>query len=125
MTFYIDTSAAAKLMVDETESEAMATWADHETLVSSQLLETELRRLAVRMSIPQTEVSAILERIDLFALTPSLFHQAGVLPGRTLHSLDALHLASALRLGVAGVVTYDSRMTRAATDLGLAVVAPQ
>ncbi|WP_454294969.1 type II toxin-antitoxin system VapC family toxin [Salana multivorans] len=125
MTFYIDTSAAAKLMVDETESEAMATWADHETLVSSQLLETELRRLAVRMSIPQTEASAILERIDLFALTPSLFHEAGVLPGPGLRSLDALHLASALRLGVAGVVTYDSRMTRAATDLGLAVVAPQ
>ena len=41
-----------------------------------------------------------------------------------LRSLDALHLAAAIRLGVDAVVTYDTRMTQAARDLGLVVLAP-
>jgi predicted nucleic acid-binding protein len=43
-----------------------------------------------------------------------------------LRSLDAIHLASAASLGAAiGVpVTCDRRMARAATALGMAVLAP-
>ncbi len=37
---------------------------------------------------------------------------------------DALHLASAIRLGVDFVVTCDRRMAEAAHDLGIPVLAP-
>ncbi len=43
---------------------------------------------------------------------------------RYLRSLDALHLAAALRLGCRSVVTYDERMAVAARELGFDVVAP-
>lgn len=125
MTYYIDTSAAGKLLVDEAESTALTAWADRQSLVSSQLLETELRRLAVRLALPQQDATAVLDRIALFGLPPSVFHEAGVLPGHGLRSLDALHVASALRLGVEGVATYDIRMADAASALGLTVVAPR
>jgi hypothetical protein len=44
----------------------------------------------------------------------------------SLRSLDAVHLATALSLGVelGGVLTYDARMRDAAAVLGLTVVAP-
>ncbi len=122
--YYLDTSAAAKLLVQESESAALAEWADAVELVSSVLLETELRRLAVRTGIPQADVTAVLDRVPLYEVAPSLFHEAGVLPGANLRSLDALHLAVALRLRVNAVVTYDARMAQSARDLGLTVLMP-
>ncbi len=49
---------------------------------------------------------------------------AALLPGTDLRSLDALHLAAAIRIGVDRVVTYDSRMSESARALGVEVVAP-
>lgn len=54
----------------------------------------------------------------------SLYHEAGVLPDGRLRSLDALHLAVAVRLEVDVLATYDDRMRQAAEGLGLTVVAP-
>ena len=122
--YYLDTSAAAKLLVQERESAVLAAWADSVALVSSVLLETELRRLAVRTGIPQADVTAVLDRVPLYEVAPSLFHEAGVRPGANLRSLDALHLAVALRLRVNAVVTYDARMAQSARDLGLTVLMP-
>ncbi|WP_345784275.1 PIN domain-containing protein [Rathayibacter soli] len=45
-------------------------------------------------------------------------------PGANLRSLDALHLAAAIRIGVEHVVTYDARMADSARALGLSVFAP-
>lgn len=124
--YYPDTSAAAKLLVEEAESTALAAWAEgaDRSLVATHLLETELRRFAIRHEIPQADVSAILERVDIYGIPPSLYRQAGVLPGSALRSLDAIHLAAALRLDVDAVVTYDARMINAAESIGLAVHAP-
>jgi predicted nucleic acid-binding protein len=46
---------------------------------------------------------------------------------RTLRSLDAIHLASALSLGadLGSIVTYDSNMATAAAGYGLEVLAPK
>ena len=48
------------------------------------------------------------------------------MPGPHLRSLDAIHLASAMRLrsAITALVTYDQRMTKAASDAGLPTVAP-
>ena len=128
MSVYLDTSAAAKLLVDEAESAGLAAYLDEVGrelgLVSSALLETELRRLAVRLELDQSAVSDLLARVDLVDPPRSLFHEAGLLPGRHLRSLDALHLATALRVDADTLVTYDARLLDAARSLGLGVLSP-
>jgi uncharacterized protein len=124
--YYLESSAAAKLMVGEAESQALRTWCDRDEveLVGSDLVETELRRIAQRREIPQQAATAVLDGIDLHEITRSVFAEAGLLPGRLLRGLDALHLASALHLGVTAVATYDERLGDAARAVGLEVVAP-
>jgi uncharacterized protein len=125
--WYLDTSAALKLLVEEAESAALAGRIDEEQpdLVACLLLETELRRVSTRThGLTQAMVTGFLEGVDLFELPASLFQQAGLLPGPGLRSLDALHVAAAIRIGVDCVVTYDSRMLAAVTDLGLVPLSP-
>ena len=124
---YLDTSAALKLLVEEAESEALADELRRRTpaVVACLLLETELRRVVAREpALTQRAVSELLRGVDLHELPPPLFTEAGLLPGAGLRSLDALHLAAAIRLEVESVITYDVRMTEAATSLGLDVLAP-
>jgi len=128
VTVYLDASAAAKLLVDESESEALAAYldgiGDEQDLVSSALLETELRRLAVRLDLDQSAVTDLLARVDLVDPPRSLFHEAGLLPGTHLRSLDALHLATALRVEADTLVAYDARLLDAARSVGLGVHSP-
>ena len=126
--WYLDTSAALKLVVEESESDALAQSIDHEQpdLVACWLLETELRRAAQREDhLTQQLVSEFLEGVGLYEVPASLFREAGVLPGAHLRSLDALHLAAAIRIGVDRVVTYDARLKECARSLGLNVFAPE
>lgn len=124
---YLDTSAALKLVVEESESDALADELRRRTptLVACLLLETELRRVVAREpALTQRVVSELLRGVDLHELPPPLFVEAGLLPGANLRSLDALHLAAAIRLEVEAVITYDVRMAEAATSLGMDVLAP-
>jgi predicted nucleic acid-binding protein len=125
--WYLDTSAALKLVVEEAESEALAhaIEAAQPELVACWLLETELRRAAQREpELSQELVSELLEAISLYEVPGSLFREAGVLPGANLRSLDALHLAAAIRIGVEHLVTYDARMADSARLVGLSILAP-
>lgn len=123
---YVDTSAFGALLVDQPESGALEKWLDQTTaeLVSSDLLETELRRLAVREDIDQLNVTRLLEGVTLFALDRPVYLAAGLLPMRFLRSLDALHLEVALRLHADLVLTYDARLAQAAIAVGIDVIAP-
>ena len=96
---YVDTSALGALLIDQPESLILVDWLDHTTatLVSSDLLETELRRLAVREGLDQADVTRIL---------------------------DALHLDAALRLDADAILTYDHRLGDAAQSVGVDVTAP-
>lgn len=125
--WYLDTSAALKLLVEEDESDVLATAIDDTSpdLVACWLLETELRRAAQReTALSQQSVSELLEGIDLYEVPSSLFREAGLFPGGSRRSLDALHLAAAVRIGVDQVVSYDTSMSDAARALGLGVIAP-
>lgn len=125
--WYLDTSAALKLIVEEPESAALARTLDDEApeLVACWLLETELRRVAQRVDVlTQQHVSDLLDGVGLYDVPPSLFREARLLPGAQLRSLDALHVAAAIRIGVDGVVTYDARLAESAQILGLDVLAP-
>ncbi len=125
--WYLDTSAALKLMVQETESDALARAIDEDSpdLVACMLLETELRRVTHReQAVTQEAVTDFLDGVDLYEVPTSLFREAGLLPGARLRSLDALHLAAAVRIDVDVLVTYDTRMQDSARSLGVEVVAP-
>jgi predicted nucleic acid-binding protein len=129
MAFYLDTSAAVKLVVDEPGSKAMTAWARSHAgeVLSSDLLRTELLR-ATRRGAPEqmSGARAVLDSITLVGLPAPTFEHAAELDPDMLRSLDALHLAAALELGdeLDGIVTYDDRLTRAAALKGIAVIAP-
>ena len=122
---YLDTSAAVKLVSTEGESAALRSYLDAgPTLVSSDLLETEFRRIGIRHHIDQVLISTILDGITLTPLTRDQFRKAGLYPQIELRSLDALHLAAALHTDVDAILTYDTRLAEAARAHGLDVVAP-
>jgi len=64
---YADTSALGTLLVAQPETQALVGWVDQTParLVASDLLETELRRMAVREGRAQSKVSAILDGVSL------------------------------------------------------------
>ena len=123
---YVDTSALGVLLIEQPESNALVEWLDRtaDVLVSSDLLETELRRIAVREGIDQGAVTRILDGVGLAALDRAVYRGAGLLPMPYLRTLDALHLEAAMRLDVAAVLTYDHRLGKAARAVGLQVIAP-
>ncbi|TDE94994.1 PIN domain-containing protein [Occultella glacieicola] len=123
---YVDTSALGALLIDQPESTALLHWLDQtqDTLVSSDLLETELRRVAVREGLDQSDVTRLLDGVALAALDRAVYRSAGFLPMPYLRTLDALHLEAAIRLDASGVLTYDHRLGEAARSAGLDVIAP-
>ncbi len=129
MVFYVDTSAAVKLVITEAGSRAMLRWATEQEdgLLSSDLLRTELLR-AVRRGGPDQMQRArrVLDSLTLVTVPTSMFERAGELDVEGLRSLDALHLAVALDLGddLDGIVTYDERLGDAARSFGVTVIAP-
>ncbi len=126
-TWYLDTSAALKLVIEEAESPALAAQIDAEEpgLASCLLLETECRRAAHRVAaLTQQHVTDLLASVDLYDAPASLYREAGLLPGTGLRSLDAIHLAACIRIGADELITYDQRMAEAARELGIPVRSP-
>lgn len=123
---YADTSALGALLILQPETRALLDWLDQTRarLVSSDLLETELRRMAVREGRDQAKVSAILDGVSLAALDRATYRSAGFLPMPYLRTLDALHLEAAIRLDVDAILTYDKRLGDSAGEVGLDVIAP-
>lgn len=127
--FYLDTSAAMKLVVPERGSAALRDWMQSraDRVFGSDLLRTELLR-AMRRVAPghMLEARAVLDSIVMLQLSTSVCERAAVLEPDLLRSLDALHLAAALEMGdeLEGLVTYDQRLGESASALGIGVVAP-
>jgi predicted nucleic acid-binding protein len=129
LTLYLDTSALAKLLVDEAESQALRDYLRQHAAVAratSSLVRTELRRAVARVS-PELApgVERLIGRLTLLRVDDDLLDAAGRLVPVSVRSLDALHLVSAERLPtLTALVSYDERMLRAATDLGMPVARP-
>ena len=101
------------LLIEQPESNALVEWLDQTTdlLVSSDLLETELRRIAVREGINQGAATRILDGVGLAALDRAVYRGADLLPMPYLRTRDALHLEAAMRLDATAVLTYDHRLS--------------
>ena len=125
---YADSSALVKLIVEEDETSALEReLSDEPTLVSSALARVEVTR-AVRV---QTEGNAVAEGaaarlVASCRLVPAVDEILETASGvtRDLRTLDAIHLASALRVAPDAVVTYDRRLAEAAVGARLRVIAP-
>ncbi|WP_344753964.1 type II toxin-antitoxin system VapC family toxin [Gryllotalpicola koreensis] len=124
---YLDTSAAMKLLVEEAESGVLvAELVDSApTLVASWLLHTELHCAAGRNPalIEQIAIATVLDAVTLVDLTRGDLLAAGT--HAPLRSNDAIHLATALRVGVDEIVAYDAELAATARTAGLRVLAPR
>lgn len=126
---YLDSSAIVKLAVREDESAVLTRYLRRRRpLVSSALARTEV----MRALLPGGDAAVaagrkVLTRLDLIRINTGVLDEAVALLPADLRSLDAIHLATARRLGqdLGAIVTYDERMAEAATHLGYRVVAPR
>ncbi len=125
---YLDASALVKLVIREPERDALR---HHLTSfprrASSELAVAELVRV-VRRHNPARESDAVaaIRVLGLLRLDRRLMAEAAAIPPPTLGTLDAIHLATALRLhgAIESFVTYDRALAGAASDLALPVASP-
>lgn len=125
----VDTSALAKLLVEEESSAALrASLAEQsgggESFAVSTLAIVELRRLAIRLRIGPEHVEPVVRPFRVLRLTEGILQLAGRLPYQHLGTLDALHLATALAAEAPGILTYDDRQADAARHEDLEVIQP-
>lgn len=127
---YLDSSALVKLALVEPESRALVRWlaerAD-QPLVSSVLHRAEVPRavwLAEPGALPRSY--RVIKRIGKVALTPDVLDTSATLPPKSLASVHAIHLASALALkrDLTAFVAYDQNLLDAANEAGLPVASP-
>jgi uncharacterized protein len=129
--YYLDTSAAIKLLIEETHSKVFGAFYDaraNAEWVSSALLRIEVVRAVARARpVLLPDARALLLAFSYIAIDDEIVDAAMNEPDRSLRSLDAIHLATARLLGpdLDAIVTYDDRLATAATDAGLVTASPQ
>jgi predicted nucleic acid-binding protein len=129
--YYIDTSAAFKLLAAEEHAEAfLAFYRDHrnDEWISSDLLRIEVTRTVTRhwrALIPDAQ--RLLDAFEYIQIDEEVVRTAMVEPDPLLRSLDAIHLATARLLGkeLTALLTYDDRLAKAAADAGIPVHTPR
>jgi len=129
--YYADTSAVIKLLVEETNSKALAAFYDAHAeaeWVSSALLRIEVTR-AVAKAMPALlpDAGDLLLAFSCIAIDEEIVAGAMNEPDRRLRSPEAIHLATARVVApeLDAVVSYDDRLIRAAADAGLATISPR
>jgi uncharacterized protein len=124
---YVDTSALGRILLGEPDAplirDALAQFDDW---VSSHLLRVELRRLTLRAG--RTAESAPLTGVFLVALDEATLAAAETIEPSNVATLDAIHLATAVRLKSRGLLdamlTYDLRLAEGARHHDIEVVSP-
>jgi predicted nucleic acid-binding protein len=135
MNVYLDASVVLRRL--QQEPAPVRTWAQWEHAYSSELLRVEVLRTIdrnrLRNALTDREVAelatkahAVFDAIEFVALTPAVLNRASHSFSTALGTLDALHLATALRLTEAGGVdltflTHDAELALAARSVNFAV----
>lgn len=127
MIAYIDSSCAVALLKEEHSSERLRAYVDDwlddgHHVAAGMLIETEVQRVAGRFGIDAAQIPKALSFVSILSHVDADFRLAGRLPGRNLGSLDALHLATAIRAGVDAMFTDDQRLAEAAEQAGIPVL---
>ena len=118
-----------KLLVDEPESEALATHleGDAPVLATSRVALVEVPRatsIANRSPAVREETQRLLESCLLVDVSDSLLRVAAALASRDVRTLDAIHLATAQWVEPDEMLVYDRRLRDAARGAGLSVSSP-
>ena len=131
--FYMDSSALARLVLDERESDALRAFVADADLVTCELALTEVPRAIHRAARGAPRLAAeligrtadLLEGVGLVPLWRDSLIGAGALQAPALRTLDAIHIRSALGLvPIDAFVSYDERQAAAARLAGLRTVMP-
>lgn len=127
-THYLDSSVAVRILLGH--SAEAARWFDDTTddesssIVSSRLLRTELTRVLRREGLPVARRDAVLDYVGLMPVHDGVLAEAEAIVPH-VKTLDAIHLASVIRTGLALViVTHDATMQAVAALLGYDVLDP-
>jgi uncharacterized protein len=125
---YADSSALVKLIVDEPETEAVRAYLGAATsLITSRVATVEVTR-AASLANPADDARRAVDRLlrgcVLVSVSSPLLRSARLLASASLRTLDAIHLASAMRIEADEVVAYDGRLLDAAREQGMRVVSP-
>lgn len=125
---YLDTGTVGRILLGEPDAASLiGALGRFDQFVSSRLLRLELRRLALRHSLLDA-ADQLLAGIALVPVDELLLAAAETIRPASVASLDAIHLATAVRLSSAGLldaaVTYDARLGEAMREHQLTVLAP-
>jgi predicted nucleic acid-binding protein len=118
-----------KLVIDELESDALEhhVGARESLLATSRIAVVEVKR-ATAVANPSPEVRKSTDRLlgacALVEVTPAVIDVAASLASQTVRTLDAIHVASALRVEAEELLAYDGRLAAAGAAHGLTVVSP-
>ncbi len=126
---YVDSSALVKLVIREPGSVELRDLVQGRELVASEIALVEFPR-----AIRRTPATAIRDRLlvttlsglAVIVMSEAVLELAASLKPPQLRTLDAIHLASALRIrrDLEAFVTYDRQLGQAARDQGLPVASP-
>ncbi len=135
MNVYLDSSVVLRRLQQETSP--LPRWAEWEHAYTSVLLRVEVLRSIDRNRLKGaisdnevaelvTKAQAIFDVVEFVALTPSILDRASQSFLTPLGTLDALHLATALRLVEVGqtdltFLTHDGELALAARSVNFAV----
>ena len=125
---YVDTSALARVLLGEPDAPAVVRELERfDRSVSSGLLRIELRRVGLR-SDRLGDVDQLLAGMALIPMADELLSLAETIEPADVGALDAIHLATAVRLAAGvrldAVMTYDRQLAEGARHHGLKVLAP-
>lgn len=125
---YVDTSALGRSLLEEPDKPAIERELESfVSRISSSLLRVELRRLGLRRDMLD-RADTLLARISLIPLDEQILAAAETLTPSTVGTLDAIHLATAIRLATAGeldaLMTYDKQLAAGAQEHGITVLSP-
>lgn len=117
-----------KLAVEEPESAVLHAYVDAGTfeLTSSALAVVEVAR-GVRVADLETSsqsTAGVLDRLLLIDVDREILRLAVSYTSARVRSLDAIHLASAMRADARQMLVYDRRLAEAAAAAGLEVLSP-
>ena len=114
-----------KPIIIEPETAALGDLVRGRSLMSSRIAVVEVVKAVARAN-PDADPQQLFAVMSFVELDADLARIAGITGGPALRALDAIHVASALRLGpeIEMFVTYDARQAASAVAAGLRVEAP-
>lgn len=126
---YVDSSALLKRLFPEAESSMvralLADRTDQAVLIaSSELAWLEVARTVRRAGVADVDsaVRGACSGIARHRLDSKVLESAHRIGPASLRSLDAIHLAAAVILGAAEILTFDARLAAAAESVGVRAV---